>query len=458
MTISRRLFLSSAVGLGALTGLAACGAPTTAPGGPTTPADGKFPDGKMTFYGYGQPQWTMRYYNAWLERNRDIAPGVTFEMVQTEGEAQARQKLVQAMAAQDYANAADVIQTSRVSMIDMAKNGVLVDMTDYLKSVEGQLVPGALGDSSYDGRLYGMPDAVRPQLLFYNNEILEKYGVDPASMSTFDGYLEAGRKLKTDSKGEVQLSQIDPSTYAWRYWGRRGLLPQANATIWDKDGKIVFGDDPGVRKAFNYLSTLHKEEHLFVTKMFQAPLYDAVKAGKIATFYIGAFMDEFLRGNVTEMSGKWRVMNAPTFDGVGKAGAPVISLFCAVQKPNGQYAGLWQKLWHDFQFDAAAREAWTKEMVSENAPYANPIAPALLSSPFWKEPTEFYGGQSFREAEAKGLENPSTNMRVTAADAEADSLISPELEKFVAGAQSMDDAIKNATEAMKNRIVETDPA
>ena len=32
-------------------------------------------------------------------------------------------------------------------------------------------------------------------------------------MSTFDGYLEAGRLLKERSNGEVYLSYVDPSTY-----------------------------------------------------------------------------------------------------------------------------------------------------------------------------------------------------------------------------------------------------
>lgn len=463
MQISRRTLLGGSLGVAALAGLTACGGddqPTAgSTAGSTAGGEGAvFPAGTMTIFGYGQPQWTMEYYNAWLERNRDIAPEVTFDMVQTEGEADARQKLIQSLAGGDLESAADVIQTSRVSMIDMAKNGALVDMTDYLRSIEDKLVPGALSDSEYDGKLYGMPDSVRPQLVFYNDELLSKYGIDPESMSTMEGYLEAGRKLKTDSGGEVQLSQVDPSTFAWRYWGRRGLLPQANAKIWADDGSVVFGEDEGTRKALEYFATLHTEGHLHVTQMFQAPLYEAVQAGKIATFYIGAFMDEFLRGNVADMAGKWRVMSAPVFQDVGTAGAPVIGMFCAVNKGDAPYAGLWQELWNDFQFDAEAREEWTKDMVAQNAPYANPISVEMLEDEFWKEPSEFYGGQSFRAAESAGLENPSTNLRVTKDDAEADSLISPELEKFVAGAQSIDDAIRNAHDALVNRIGETDPA
>lgn len=458
MHISRRTLLGSSLLLGASAGLSACGGgskPST--DAPSTPDGGVFPAGKMIMYGYGQPQWLLEYYTPWLERHQDIAKGVSIDMVQTEGEAQARQKLIQAMSAQDYASAADVIQTSRVSLLDMAKNDILVDFTEYLSGIEDKLVPGALSDSAYDGKLYGLPDSVRPQLLFYNQDILDTYGIDADSLSTMEGYLEAGRKLKTDSKGEVQLSQIDPTTLAWRYWGRRGLMPQAGAQIWGDDGSVVFGDSEGTRKALGYLGTLQSEGHLFVTKMFQAPLYDAIKAGKIATFYIGAFFDEFLRGNVADMAGKWRAQPAPVFEEVGTAGAPVIGLFCAVKKPEGKYSALWQQLWNDFQFDAEARQTWTTKMVEENAPYANPIALDLLKDPFWKEPSEFYGGQSFRETEALGLQNSSPNLRVTKDDAEADALISPELEKFIAGDQSIDDAIKNAHEALKSRISTTDP-
>ena len=59
--------------------------------------------------------------------------------------------------------------------------------------------------------------------------------------------LEAGRLLKERSNGEVYLSYVDPSPYTWRYWGRRGLMPQAGARIWDDEGNVVLGEDPGTK-------------------------------------------------------------------------------------------------------------------------------------------------------------------------------------------------------------------
>jgi len=92
------------------------------------------------------------------------------------------------------------------------------------------------------------------------------------------------------------------------------------------------------------------------------------------------------------------------------------------------------------------------EMERVNGPYSNPVALKVLEHPFWQEPSEFYGGQSFRKAEADGLANPSPNLMVTPQDNEADGIISAEIEKWVAGEQTMDQAIANMQRELELRI------
>ena len=417
-----------------------------------------FPPGKMTIYGYGQPQYLMEYYNAWLERNRDIAPGVTIEMVQTASEADARQKVIATYAAGAWDELPTLVQTAPVSMHAMAEAGILVDLTDYLAPLEDQLVPGALDEMKYKGRIYGLPDSVRPQLLFYNVEIFEKYGIDPDEMDTIEGWIEVGRKLKELSGGTVYLSYIDPGPYTWRYYGRRGFMPQANARIWDERGNVVIDTDPGARLAFKTIETLVNEGLVLKSAIFQPPLYEATRKGQIATFYIGAFWDEFLRANLPDMAGKWRVRPAPMYAEIGLRGAPVSQMHVIIDKPNNVYKDLALKLWTDFHFDAEHRRIWVESMERQNAPYANPITKSLLADPFWKEPSPYYGGQSFREMEALGLQNAAHNLRVTPDDAEADQIISVELEKFIAGSQTMDEAIANMGRNLRARIGRTTPA
>ena len=414
-----------------------------------------FPAGKLVIYGYGQPQYLQQYFDAWLERNRDIAPEVSIEIVQTEGASDSREKITMTYASGATEDLPDALYIDPVNLLDLGEGGLLVDVADYVTPLKDKLVDGALNDATVGDSIYALPESVRPQVLFYNEKIFEEYDIDPSRMSTIEGYIEVGRELKEKSNGKVYLSYIDPGSKTWRYYGRRGLLPQANGRIWDENGEVVIDTDSGVKLAFDALDTMYTEGLLLKTAIFEPALYDAVKEENVATFYIGAFWDEFLRKNVTETSGDWKVLSAPIFEDVGVAGAPVSSYFAIVNK-GGEYEELCKLIWHDFHFDAQSRQEWVNAMEEQNAPYANPITKDLLADDFWKEPSEFYGGQSFRQIEGSALQNGATNLVVTPQDVEADNIISIELEKYVAGDQTMDEAIKNMGNNLRNKIGEAE--
>lgn len=411
-----------------------------------------YPAGTITIYGTGQPQYLQEYYDAWLDAHRDIAPDVKIEIVQTEGHAQSREKITMTALSGADDDLPDATYLDPVNIMDLSQAGILRDETEFLQPYIDKMVDGATADATVSGKIYGLPESVRPNVLFYNKDIFDKYGIDPATMSTFDGYIEAGRQLKEKSNGEVYLSYISPSSKTWRYWGRRGLMPQANARIWDENGAIVIGEDEGTKMAMGTLDTLYSEGLLLKSEIMEPALYDAINEQKVATFYIGAFWDEFMRKNCQATAGQWRVMPSPEYESVGKAGAPVSSYFCIVNKGDNVYAGLLEQLWKDFTFDTESRNTWVKSMESQNAPYANPISLEMLQDDFWKEPSDYYGGMSFREMEGKCLENGATNLVVTPQDAEADEIISSELENYVAGNQTMDQAIANMDKNLKAKI------
>ena len=123
---------------------------------------------------------------------------------------------------------------------------------------------------------------------------------------------------------------------------------------------------------------------------------------------------------------------------------------------DGVYKELVEQMWKDFTFDKESKEAWVKSMEEQNAPYTNPISLELLEDDFWKEPSDYYGGQSFREWEALTLKNGADNMVVTPQDAEGDEIISAEIEKYVAGDQTMEEAIANMDKNLKAKIGKAD--
>ncbi len=411
-----------------------------------------YPAGTITIYGTGQPQYLQEYYDAWLEAHKDIAPDVKIEIVQTEGHAQSREKITMTALAGATEDLPDATFLDPVNIMDLSQGGLLKDETEFLQPYIDKMVDGAVADATISGRIYGLPESVRPNVLFYNKAIFEKYDVDPSLMSTFDGYIEAGRQLKEKSDGKVYLSYISPGSRTWRYWGRRGLMPQANAQIWDESGNIVIGEDEGTKLALGTLDTLYSEGLLLKSEIMEPALYDAMNNQEVATFYIGAFWDEFMRKNSQETAGQWAVMPSPVFEGIGTAGAPVSSYFCIVNKGDNVYTGLLEMLWADFTFDIQSRNAWVESMETQNAPYANPISLDMLQDEFWKEPSDYYDGQSFREMEGKCLENGSPNLVVTPQDAEADGIISAEIENYVAGNQTIDEAIANIDANLKAKI------
>lgn len=411
-----------------------------------------YPEGVITIYGTGNPQYLQEYYDAWLEAHQDIAAGVSIEIVQTEGHAQSRENITMTALSGAMEDLPDATYLDPVNIMDLAQGGLLVDETAFVEPLLPELVDGAAGDATIGGKIYGLPESVRPNMLFYNQAIFDEYGVDPSMMNTFEGYIEAGRQLKEKSDGKVYLSYISPSSKTWRYWGRRGLMPQANARIWDEEGNIVIGEDEGTKRALGTLDTLYSEGLLLKSEIMEPALYDAVNNHEVATFYIGAFWDEFLRMNCQATAGEWRAMPSPVYEEVGTAGAPVSSYFCIVNKGDNVYAGLLEHLWKDFTFDTASRNTWVESMEKQNAPYANPISLAMLEDEFWKLPSEYYGGMSFREMEGQCLANGSANLMVTPQDAEADEIISAELETYVAGNQTMDEAIANMDKNLKAKI------
>lgn len=411
-----------------------------------------FPAGTMTVYGYGNPQFLQLYYDDFLERHRDIAPEVKIEVVQTKNAQDSREKISMTYLSGALEDLPTLAYIDPVGLKDLANGGIILDMTDYLTPLLPDLVDGAANDATVRGRIYGLPESVRPQLLYYNQKVFDELGIDPAQMTTVEKWIETGREIKEKSNGEVFLSYIDPGRNTWRYYGRRGLMPQANARIWDENGKVVIGTDPGAKMAFDALDTMYQEDLLFKATVFEPPLYDAVREGKIATFYIGAFWDEFMRQNVADVAGDWRVMNAPVFESIGKGGAPVSQYYIIMNNPEDPYTELARMLWEDFTFNIEARQAWVTKVDEMNGPYANPISLKMLEEPFWKEPSDYYGGQSFRAGEAAGLQNPSLNLVVTPQDAEADVIITAEVESYVAGDQTMEQAIANMQKNLEAKI------
>ncbi|OEO32883.1 hypothetical protein VW23_009300 [Devosia insulae DS-56] len=75
-----------------------------------------------------------------------------------------------------------------------AQSGQLTDLTEFVKPIEEKLRPGLETMYQYDGKSYGVLWGLKlGNILYYNPEMLNAQGVDPASLATWEGFMAASK-------------------------------------------------------------------------------------------------------------------------------------------------------------------------------------------------------------------------------------------------------------------------
>ena len=75
-----------------------------------------------------------------------------------------------------------------------AQSGQLLDLTDFVAPIEEKLRPGLETMYQYDGKSYGVLWGLKVgNILYYNPVMLKEQGVDPASLATWEGFMDASQ-------------------------------------------------------------------------------------------------------------------------------------------------------------------------------------------------------------------------------------------------------------------------
>lgn len=86
------------------------------------------------------------------------------------------------------------VELSRFSNFLKGKDIPLADLTPLIEKDRDKFVEARLALYSKNGKLYGLDTHVGTTVMFYNMDIMQKAGVDPASIKTWEDYRRAGKK------------------------------------------------------------------------------------------------------------------------------------------------------------------------------------------------------------------------------------------------------------------------
>src|SRR3569833_2858341 len=251
MQRSRRSLLALA-GLGALA--TACGSntgrqgtppPSTAYSAGPPPSDAPKVTLRQWYHAYGEDgvQEAVKRYAA-------TYPGATVDVQWNPGDYDS--KIVTAL---QNSKVPDVFEAQ--VKIDWVRQNQAVPLDDVLGPVKGDFSPAVLAAQTVEGKVYGIPQAIDTQVLFYRKRLLQAAGVQPPQ--TVDELIDAAAKLtKAGDKGFFagNAGGVGVLTGPLRWSAGRDFLKNGN--------REVGFDDPRAATALAKLHALNANGSLLL--------------------------------------------------------------------------------------------------------------------------------------------------------------------------------------------------
>ena len=140
-----------------------------------------------------------------------------------------------------------------------AAAGVLESLSPYLEKSEvvdpSRMWESAFGRYKWDGKnvgegeIYAIPKDISPRVLFYNKDLLKKYGVeepDPTTPMSYEEFAEFLKKVSHPEDGIYGMATIN-----WE-----GMVRSHGTSLLTEDNKTSNLDDPKVIEAFQTVADL----------------------------------------------------------------------------------------------------------------------------------------------------------------------------------------------------------
>ena len=238
-----RLSATAGAGLAVSAGLAACDVGGKASSGNEGSGEGKINALFMQQAGYSEAD--IRAMTADFTKAN---PKITVEPTFVAYEA-LHDKIVAAAAAGTY----DVVLIDVIWPAEFGSKHIVTDVTaNFPASWKSDMLGGALATASYQNHYYGVPWILDTKYFFYNTDMLSKAGVNPSSLSTWDGVLTAAQTLK--DKKVVDF----PLIWSWKQaealiCDYTQLLGAYGGKFLSDDGKSIAFDTGGGLQALQFM-------------------------------------------------------------------------------------------------------------------------------------------------------------------------------------------------------------
>ncbi len=273
-------------------------------------------------------------------------------------------------------------------------------MNEYIEPIKDDLVMSRFNIYGKDGNYYGIGFHVGATVTYYNMEIMDKAGINPDNIKTWDDYWAAAKTVY--EKTNIPMTAVETSD-PFTTWG---MLNQAGADLLDDEGMPNI-NDPKAIAIYKNLQQLVKDNIISIAPggFYHAEeFYGAMNNGQFASitmplWYMGRFTDF-----MPDLKGKIKIYKMPIFEGsdiesVGLGGTGTVVFASSKRKEIAaeflSYAKLSEEgniaIWELLGFDPVRQSVWSSDALKKptkmdeyfiNSPIdvLNELPPSKISS------------------------------------------------------------------------------
>lgn len=295
-----------------------------------------------------------------------------------------------------------------------------------------------------DGEVWGVPWDAGPSAVFYNREIFERYGISPDDITTWDGYIAAGKKIVEASGGDVLKLPARPEQARF-LWEMIAL----------QQGAGLFKDDLSLNvesEAFQTACAITKD--IFdagITgdvPMFEDAWNDGFNNGTWVSIPLAVWVRGVLRDNAPDQTG-FRVTRWPSITEGGNYAVQGFDFGSALVVPSQSENK--DLAWAFVEYAELTPEGQLIQYTQGDL-FPSMVTPDVLEAPIFSKPDPYFGGQPAREVFADANAKFDFSVGVHPDYAEAQNILEQNLAGAFEGRASCEEALAAAARDISSKL------
>ncbi|HVU11179.1 MAG TPA: extracellular solute-binding protein [Phototrophicaceae bacterium] len=324
------------------------------------------------------------------------------------------------------------------------------DLTERMAPYADKFVPIALKLAGRDGKLLGMPQDNEPVGFTYRKDIFDKYGITEDDLATWEGFVEAGKKLYKDSGNTIHMIAMDSPGSQLPLGGaphqnHEAFLHESGfpGVFFNKEDDTVIIDTPEAIAGIEVFKSILDPD---VALIFQDPnaTIAAYKAGLIASQICPAWYPLGIEGNLPDTSGDWRIMRLPALKDGGQRWAFHVPTVTGIPQAAANPDAAWG-IMYEAQLTKEAQLKFNQ--VTNGILVTQKEALAVLDP----EPIPFFGGQKIYQFWEDVLKD-IPDVYFGRGWVEARAILTSGIEPIMRGDVSVADGLKASADQIRSQL------